>query len=314
MKSGNIFWGAFLVSIGIFILLDNLDIVTISVNKIWVYWPILLIIWGVTILKIPAILKIIMSGISGLFLALVIASLMNFNWNEECNWNININDENDVTIEDTFNGADNNYEIQKLNYQMNQNFKIANLTFDGGAGNFNIGGTCEDLFLISSGGAKTNVNTNLVDTVVDVNFDFSGKSFKINNRHQSRFAKINLNADVLWNLDVDAGAAKFNMDLSQYKVNNVNIDAGAIDLNLKIGDLYKETNINISSGASNLKIDLPQTSSCIIHTDITLSEKQFNGFKKIKPGQYVTENYQNSSNTIQIMLDGALSNISINRY
>ncbi len=310
MKSSNIFWGTFLTSLGVFFLLDNLDIATVAIHKIWIYWPILLIIWGVSILKIPTVLKLIMAGISGLFLAIVIMSLINYNWNENLNWNIRINDDG-ISIGDTLNEVD-DYDIQKNNYPMQQNYKIANLNFDGGAGEFNISGTCKDLFLISSGAASTTVNTNAIDSIIDVDFDFSGKS--LNLHKNSRFAKINLNPDLIWNFNIDAGAAKFDLDLSQYQVNNVSIEAGAIDLRLKLGSLYKDTKVDISTGASNLKIEIPTNSGCIINTDVSLSDKNFNGFNKIKAGQYATGDYQKASNLIQINIDGALSSISVSRY
>ncbi len=311
MKPGNIFWGAFLISIGVFFLLDNLEIATFAIDRIWVYWPILLIIWGISIMKIPNILKLIMSGLSGVFLSLVIISLINTDWTEDIDWNIKIGDN---PMEDTASINETDYDLQKMNFKMDSKFKVSNLNFDGGAGSFNISGTCEDLIMVSTGGAKAILKQEVVDSLVNVDLEVAGNSIKIDKNYPNRFAKINLNPDIIWNMNISAGAAKINLDLSQHKVETLNLDAGAIDLDMKIGTLYKNTTLNISTGASNMEIEIPKDSGCIIYTDIALSDKNFAGFKKLKPGMFATENYQNSSNLVNINLDGGLSSIKVNRY
>lgn len=51
MNKGNIFWGSTLLVLGILFLLDNLELLKIDVSDlITTYWPVLLIIGGISVL------------------------------------------------------------------------------------------------------------------------------------------------------------------------------------------------------------------------------------------------------------------------
>ena len=81
MKPSGIFWGSFLVFLGIFFLMSNFELLNFESNYIFKFWPVILIIWGAALLKIPLMVKGILAGLSGLLVALLLISAVNYKWN-----------------------------------------------------------------------------------------------------------------------------------------------------------------------------------------------------------------------------------------
>jgi len=50
MKFRNIFWGVILILIGVLFILQNLNIVDFEWVSLWRLWPVILVLWGVSIL------------------------------------------------------------------------------------------------------------------------------------------------------------------------------------------------------------------------------------------------------------------------
>jgi hypothetical protein len=67
MKNKYIFWGLLFVSIGILILLMNIDL-----NNIWRFWPIQVILWGIIYFTKNQIVKGFIAGIYGITLAVTL--------------------------------------------------------------------------------------------------------------------------------------------------------------------------------------------------------------------------------------------------
>ena len=72
MKSSSIFWGVFFVSLGALLLLNQFEAINADLGGIVRFWPVLIILFGVSLLNLPDIAKKIVSGAAGLFLALLI--------------------------------------------------------------------------------------------------------------------------------------------------------------------------------------------------------------------------------------------------
>ena len=72
MKTSNIFWGVFFVAIGGLVLLGNLTDLNFTWNSAWKFWPMVLILIGVSILVKNQIGKGIVAGLAALVLALTL--------------------------------------------------------------------------------------------------------------------------------------------------------------------------------------------------------------------------------------------------
>ncbi|MBI5323909.1 MAG: hypothetical protein HZB41_01280, partial [Ignavibacteriae bacterium] len=88
IKTKSIFWGVFLIFLGIFFLMNELNMWNYDLSVIQYFWPLLLVIWGISILKIPGIAKKILASLAAILLALFIMSLVTHHWS--CNVNHSI--------------------------------------------------------------------------------------------------------------------------------------------------------------------------------------------------------------------------------
>jgi hypothetical protein len=73
MKSSKIFWGVFLVSLGTLLLIRQFGVWDVDLGDLFNLWPSLLIIWGVSLLKIGEIAKLSLIAITALLLAVFTA-------------------------------------------------------------------------------------------------------------------------------------------------------------------------------------------------------------------------------------------------
>ena len=105
-----------------------------------------------------------------------------------------------------------------------------------------------------------------------------------------------------------------NFDFSEYKVSDVEINSGASNIDIKLGDLFDLTRIVISTGVSKIRIGIPNNSGCRVECESILSLKDFDGFVKKSSNVYETSNYSSSKNNIEIEFEGAMSEFEVYRY
>ena len=105
-----------------------------------------------------------------------------------------------------------------------------------------------------------------------------------------------------------------NFDFSEYKVSELDVNGGACNFDIKLGDLYGTTNVDIETGVSDIKIGIPSSSGCRIECETVLSHKDFTGFDKKSGNVYETSNYLTANKHVNIKLEGAISGFEIYRY
>ncbi len=313
MKASGIFWGSLLIFLGSFFLLDNVDLMEFKLGNILQYWPLILIIWGVALLKIPQIVKSILAGLSGILVALLIIGLITNNWN------FDIFNDHDSDTEVEFYSGDEDYEDEEpsvLTVPFDSAYQSAKFNFKGGAGKFEFGGTTGDLVKIIASGTSRDIHYTVSDDgkSVNVSYKFDTKSKFFNGIHKEREAEINLNPDLFWDLFMKVGASDIECDLSEYKVRNIEVKAGAADIEVKVGDRNDTTNVEVEAGASNFEIYVPESSGCAISSETGLSNRDFYGFTSHGKGQYKTPNFNDSKTKVFIKISGGVSNFEVKRY
>jgi hypothetical protein len=317
MENRNIFWGVLLVAIGGLFILDNLDLINFSFSALVGLWPLLLVVWGISILPLKAVYKTV-AGIAIAVLALTYASTSDktFWWEDHVidkfdHANVHFrgdSDNSEESEEETF------YTFQ-FDEEMDANITEAQLNMDVAAGKFRIDGTTEDHIIdfeaySNFGPYTSNMVTNGNRADIQIGFDDAViKSGTNRNR-----ANVKLNPKVEWELQLNVGAADFRGDFRNFKIKSIDLDGGASAIRIKLGELQKTTNIKIDAGAASIKIDIPEGAGCKINTDSFLVDKDFEGFKKVESGEYVSYNYDESDQKIYIDLDAAISQLTVRRY
>ena len=302
LKNGQLFWGFFFFSVGILFLLDKKDYIILDFEAIWSYWPILLILAGLSIMFKGTFIKPIVAIISGALLGLFIFSSFAFLYN-------------------SMEFSDNDFEDSHYNYStFSEEFTDSNgnatLRLTAGAGKITIQDTTDKLFEGYSSGFfnsyDLNTTRNYGRTIVKL--DYEPHNIKLFGKEKKNILHLSLNKIPLWNIKIELGAAKANLDLSEYKVKNFSFHTGASSTKLKFGDKADRINAHIEMGAAALKIYIPYNSGCEIKSNMILISKDFDGFSKIDKGHYLSDNYDTSTNKIFIEFDGGVSSLKILRY
>lgn len=315
MENKNIIWGILLVAIGALFIFDNMDLIDFSFSALVGLWPLLLVVWGISILPVKSVYKTV-AGIAIAVFALTYASTSDktFWWEDHVIQNIDKNihfnhDSDEATVdEETF------YTFQ-FDEEMDSDITNAKLTMDVAAGKFRIEGSTEehiiDFEAYSNFGPYT---SNMVSNGnhADINIGFDDAVIKSGtNRNR---ANVKLNPKVDWDLKLNIGAADFRGDFREFKVSKIDLDGGASAIRIKLGELQKSTKIKLEAGAASIRIDIPQNAGCKINTDSFLVDKDFEGFEKTASGEYVSHNYDDSDQKIYIDMDAAISQLTVRRY
>lgn len=300
MKYKNIFWGIVLIAFGIMIILKNMDIVHFNWFAIMQLWPLLLVIWGISIIPVKDYIKFILS-----LLTLIVGILLinYYQCNDSFCWNWKYSDEKA------------NWKEQKMEEDYDTTITMAVLKLDAVAGDFKIAGTTNKLISFESMGniGDYDLNTSTNDSMKVVEIGIENNVVKMSNNQKGNKTKIALNPNPIWDLDLEAGASNVNFNLSEFKVRNIDFDGGASNIELKIGNKQTNVNIKIEAGASSIKILVPKESGCEFEGDNVLSSLQFEDFTKIN-GVYRTTDFDKAANKIYIKIDAAISKFSIEKY
>lgn len=317
MKTSSMFWGSFLVFLGIFFLLDNFDILVLKFSDLLKFWPVLLIFWGITLLKIPDIIKKIISAFSGIFLAVIVISIFNIRLSDFRDYNFS---DEDFSINDTSNSLFVHREEIFENDSLDYDSMIVNLDFDAGAGKFVFDSTIVDFISVFSANNNAEINVNKKLKTADVQISYGSSEIVINSSEdlkqmsKNRFAKVKLQNKPLWNINVDAGAAKLELNLKENRVQNLNIDAGVSDIIIRIGDKYNDVSVDLETGVSNIELYIPKNSGCKVYSETVLSNDKFEGFERYSKNEYSTANFERAENKIYVKIEGALSDFKIKKY
>src|SRR5690606_13524650 len=141
MKAGTIFGGSFLIFLGAFILLLNFGVELPAFQGIILFWPVLLIIWGIALLKVHNVAKVVLAALSGILLALIITSL----YIAAVDGFGNIHIDKKFEFKNKSQVFNNNYEDP-----IDENIKYAELDFSGGIGKFSFDVSDEYGFVVQS--------------------------------------------------------------------------------------------------------------------------------------------------------------------
>lgn len=299
MKTGQIFWGVLLVTIGGLILLNRYDIVEVDWYFVWDLWPVLLILWGLLIVSKDTFAKPVITILIGFFVGAVIYGTIA---------NVITNDDYETYWHDE-------YEVRKFSEEYDPTIEFAELKLSGGVGTFAINDRTSKLV---RGYAKGDVEhldfrTHFSDNKAYIDVELDNNKWQVFKGSTKKLVEVELNRNPVWEIVLNLGAAKSDFDLSSFRVKKLEINTGATATKIKIGDKYPETGIKIQMGAAALELDIPEDSGCRLKGDMALMTKDFEDFYE-ENGYYKTSNYETAENKIDINISGGVSSLEINRY
>lgn len=123
-------------------------------------------------------------------------------------------------------------------------------------------------------------------------------------------SKLDLSNSRLQTLDIEAGAVGVDLNLSGSSVKNVEIDAGVGALNLDLtGDWNHDVALHISGGIGEVNLKLPKNTGVRINPS-GLGSKNLYGFRK-NGAYYQNAAYGKSKHTLTIHVSGGMGSLNV---
>ena len=300
MKYRNLFWGVVLILLGVLYLLKQFDVIWFNWRDILSLWPLILVLWGISILPIKSMYKLIAS-----FVAILVMILLMVNnpgrWHSSWLW-----------IGEWDRGK--KIELHKSETLMDS-AEYAVLELDAAAGAYMIAGTSDELIDFKHIGDSGTyyMSTTIEDDRQHVRIgpESQRNQFGIYRSHE---VEIKLNPDLVWDLYIDAGAASIEMDLTPFNINDLKIDGGATSIEIKLGSVSDNVNVNIETGVSAVIVKVPKEVACEVNTDSFLVAKELPGFDKVSKSTYVSPDYSSATKNITIAFNSEISSLKVIRY
>ena len=312
MKYRHVFWAFILIAIGILFMLNNFGVLEFGFRTLWNLWPLILILWGISILPIKDGIKII-----ALAVVLLLSVILFNRISDRSRW-FNFHNFHGFSNKDWEDDEDStttyNYQPQNLSVPPDSLTGKGELKLEAAAGNFDLQGITSDFLSFNKTGDIGNYSlTTTVENgrkMINLSLEKTGIRHTVSDNK----VEIKLSDKPSWNLDFDIGAAEILMDLRDYKIDTTNIDAGASSIDIKIGNKNPLTVMTFNAGASSIKVEIPKESGCQIKSESFMISKEFDGFTKKGDGIYQTDNFATGKNKIFLTIKTAISKIEITRY
>ncbi len=307
MSYRKIFWGLLLVIIGVLFILKNTGVLYFSWHSMWYLWPVILILWGISLIPVKDWLKLVLSLLTVIITFFV---MQQYGPKDKHNWNFEWNDN------DHDNNKDGNTAV--LNNVMSEDYdsltKYAELKLNIGVGNFVIKDTTAKLIEVKHDNDKANysMTAKAEDSLTTIELSLEKGEFNDGNIRNN--VNMKLNPNPIWDMDLNVGAAEVDFDLSGFKTRNLKIQGGASDIDLKIGALLPLSEVKLEAGAASITLRVPESAGCEIISNTFMSSKDFKGFTKIGKQQYQTPNFATSANKIKIDLQAGVARVDVVRY
>lgn len=304
MKSGKLFWGFLFVCIGVLILAAKFNWFYFNWDLTWDLWPLVIILAGIMILAKESSFKPFLAILGGIITGMIIygsiAAVTNFDfWDGD--WDHDRRSE---------------WRSDAKNYVIDYDGDIerAYLNVTAGAGTVVIRKTTDDLLYgyTRSDNVRYDLDYSISDDEAYINFDMNDRKFRLRDEFDNRL-ELRLNDNPVWDMELNIGAAKAILEFDEFKIEEIDLNTGATDIHMRLGDRTARTDVMVEMGAANLEIEIPEESGCRITGKTFLMGKDFEGFIKIN-NAYETRNFEDASNIIYIDLSGAIASVEVRRY
>lgn len=286
--------GLFLITLGLVFLLANLGIISWSfIFNIITLWPLFLIIVGINIMfKKNYIIRI--STWIIFIVALIGYSVFTGNYKYmHHSYDSSYTQGNAVLMDESIESA---YLELKL----------------GGTDLGIVGGNSEALVDIKANDTiYHSVETNNNNRHANINIENSSEEFFHRNRINHKI-NLSLNTEIPWKVKAKVGAIAGNLDFRDILIEELKIQVGAGDLDIRFGTLASYTSAEINAGASNLKLYIPTSIGVKINSTSVLSSTNLKNLGWTRLGrEYISPNYDEAENKLYIDLKMGVGNMNV---
>ena len=297
--NASLFFGLLFVIIGVVWILNEFDIIHISLYLIFEsigrMWPLILIALGICLIFRNRIVTLIVSLLYIVIIILGAYSLAG-------------------TIYFPFINNHTNHHYTTENIQYRHIEKVDNITSSelnltlGIAENVTVKPTDTDYLL--------DLQANFVPTVDVENssnkqiVDLNTKNITIEN------LVLSLNKNNVWDLSITSGTSELYLDLEDLNVASVNIESGVSDVDGIFSSLSQKTIVTVSSGASDIEFKIPQNSACQVISSSAATSIEVDGTQLSGIGEktYESGNIDTAEIIFYFNVSSGASDIKIEYY
>ncbi len=293
MRIGTFISGLFLVLIGIVLLLINFGYgswnIILQIGK---WWPVLLIFLGLSLFnsgRIPygmAFVLLLLSALAvGAYLVLAAPAR---NYTEQPPASALV--------------------IGRQEYPL---VKQANLTVDYGGGQLQLAPGKDDIFKaeFAPGEIKQNIVAN--DQLLKIDLSPIGKQWSTGQIAANRW-KMQVSPELLWSLNINAGAIDGVIDLSGVPLRQLNCNLGAGSLDFILNNNGPNSQVRVTAGASHIKLEIPGDTGVSIKMGGALNTNNLDELGWAKTGsRYQSPNYSEAANKIDCDIQLSAGNLEV---
>lgn len=295
--------GVFLLGLGIIWLLVNLNILELNIfGALFKLWPLLFIVVGVSIIfKNNPVVK----ALSWLSFIVVILSYGTYYKNDSP-----FKNRHSENIQITEESGDSRASV--ISESMRTGLKTGSLELDVAGLGLKLASGNDRLIEATSNDKLWDHKINYSNDNENVSIKLEGGRSSILNQ-KSKDYEIKLNKDILWDISLDTGATGGTLDLSDLKVNRLEIDSGAVSYRIILGGNIPTMDVKLDSGASNFDIEIPSGDIGVrVNFDGGLNSTNLNSLGWKKNGStYESPNYSSAKSKINIDSDMGLGKFNI---
>lgn len=316
MAVGKVRTGVILISIGVLLLLNTTGTVDFGFWR-WIgkLWPVILIAIGIekifsssqsSNMRNLAWLSPIL--IVGVVSYAVVAGQRDDNsntWDDNWQWNWNDSWDRDDTPTSTHTWSE----------PLAGDAKRLNLTLEMSGGRLTVrGGTDSGNMLVAR--ASTRGDKPATSSSVDAGGVYTVKvsQYEHSDRHGRDQWIMKVTDSLPVDLKVEGGAARMRLDLSALKIENLELDAGAADVDIVLGSLVPTVKCDLECGAAALDITIPSVAGLRLYRDGVISRLSDNDLNLVDRGSHSeTEGFSESAVKVEMRVNSALSSLRLRR-
>ncbi|AQG79032.1 LiaI-LiaF-like domain-containing protein [Spirosoma montaniterrae] len=342
-RRNGLFWGLFLLTLGVLFLARRAGWLDVDWHSLVNLWPVLLILAGINVILerqgSPA------AFVTTVMLAVAVPTTLfgflsrdrdhgryGWNWHDRDDER---DDENEES-EDETDGEDNEdaYRSERENRDeepktvqtntfvesMDATTNEAVLKLAGGAGRFIFSEPTTELIKAETknniGAYSMTVDRDATTRVptIDLKPTEEKQEIDLENGKIENRVEVHLNAKPIWQMDIAIGAGQGDLDLSAYAVKQLKVEAGAADIDLKLGNKVDQADVKLNVGAASVTVRVPKDIGCLVKKDGALNLTQLDDFTDAGGGEFTSPGYASATKKITIRFDGGVSRFKVVRY
>ncbi len=124
--------------------------------------------------------------------------------------------------------------------------------------------------------------------------------------------RLDMTPELKWDIEANLGVVDGVVDMSEIPAEQIVLRLGVGDLELRLGDRQEKTNVTLWAGLTELDIYIPRNAGLKINQGKLMSELNFHNMNmKKKDDFFISSNYDEAEQKIEIEIVSAMSNIEI---